>query len=379
MVKLSIVKKIVIFRLLNSFTLAHALLFLVYLKDINIDVFHIGLLFSITYTTNLITEVPFGYFADTRSKKLSYYIGSSFIILSLMCFIMYRDFYMIVVGSILYGIGMSGKSGSAEAVLINHLNQADQKIYFEIGNKINLYTNAFLAIFMGYLYKVNMILPFYISLIAEVLLLIFVIFMKEVKATESKRVIKKSIFNDTRLSIVKNYDIYVFLGLMYLVIPQLSVYLPAYLKDYIAVEYIGIIVFLFNVIPIIGAKIYDKTLSNIENKHLLYMTLIYFTGLLFMMSLSNFYIFLLLYGLSRFANGWLFMVISKMINHISTDENRATMLSIKSTVMSLMFIFSDPLFGYIISQFSIQFSYLISGFIILSGIIFITFTRRKWM
>lgn len=45
---------------------------------------------------------------------------------------MHRDFYLIVVASMLCGMGMSWKSGSAEAVLTNHLNEAHQKIYFKI-------------------------------------------------------------------------------------------------------------------------------------------------------------------------------------------------------------------------------------------------------
>ncbi|MBQ5153369.1 MFS transporter [Macrococcoides caseolyticum] len=370
-------KKIVIFRLLNSFTLAHALLFLIYLKDINIDIFHIGVLFSITYISNLLTELPFGYFADTKSKKLSFYIGSFFTILSLLIFIIYKEFSLIIIASILYGIGMSGKSGSAEAVLINNFDKEFQKLYFEIGNKINLYTNAFMAIFIGYLYKLDMSLPFYISLISELLLLIFVIGIKESKYTVNKSLLKTTVMNNTIKSVLKNYDIYIFLALMYLVIPQLSVYLPAYLKEHISIEYIGILIFLFNIIPILGSKIYDIKLSNLENKKLLYITLVYMTILLFMMSISNFTFFLLLYGLSRIANGWIFMVISKMINNISNNENRATMLSIKSTVMSLMFIFSDPLFGYIISQHNIKFSYFISGLVILSGIVIIMFSRRN--
>ncbi|PCF37382.1 MFS transporter [Staphylococcus delphini] len=368
--------KIIVFRLFNSFTLAHTFLFLIYLKDIDIDVFHIGILFSVIYTSNIVTEIPFGYFADTKSKKLSYYIGSLFTMFSLAILIAYRSFNFLIIGSILYGIGMSGKSGSAEAVLINSLNKDDQKVYFEIGNTINLYSNAFMAILIGYLYKLNMVSPFYISYIAELLLFTFFIFIKETKVTEDKELIKRSVFRDTKFSILKNYDVYVFLSFIYLVIPQLSVYLPAYLKTHIEVEYISMLIFLFNIIPIFGAKIYNKKLRNIENKYVLYMTLIYFTVLLFMMSISNFYLFLFLYGLSRVANGWIFMVISKMINSISTDENRATMLSIKSTVMSLMFIFSDPLFGYIISRHSIKFSYFISGLIILTGIIIFTFSRR---
>lgn len=46
---------------------------------------------------------------------------------------------------------------------------------------------------LGYLSKWNRILPCYISLIASVLLLIFVIFLKEVKTTESKEVCRISI------------------------------------------------------------------------------------------------------------------------------------------------------------------------------------------
>lgn len=360
--KLSTIR-ITIYTFTSTFAVLYAPIIFLFYESKGINMAQIGILFAIGSIINLITEIPFGMFSDNYSRKISVILGSLFTISGLLIYINGFGFTQMAIAIGLISIGMSGKSGSVEALLVKTIKNQD--VYFHINNYTTYIANSLSAIVVGFLFSINSNYPFYISLACEVLLLILILTVKD-----KKEVLKSRLSPESKMNFKNIYNLlhkyrYIFfvLFISYFFIPQISVFFPNYLDiQEVPVELFGVIYFVMNIIPIIGTFIYKKKLSEKNIEHIVLISFIVFSiGMVTMGILKNIYIGLITYALLRIVIGWFWLVFSIYFNKISNDSNKATVFSVKGMVMNIAFIVSDPFIGLVIYKSSIYNTYLITG------------------
>lgn len=368
---LSIIR-IWIYTFTSSFAILYAPIILLFYESKGVNIAQIGILFAIGSVVNIITEVPFGMFSDNYSKKLSAVLGGCFTIIGLLIYINGEGFIEMAIAVGILAVGSSGKSGAVEALLVRTVKNQDT--FFHISNYTTYLANAISAIMVGFIFSVNGLYPFYISIGCEIILLILILSVKEtVKESKEFFLTSNKIGLKKVILFINNYKfMFLVLFVAYFFIPQISVYFPEYLDvQKIPVESFGIIYFVMNLIPMVGTYLYKKRLAKINTEKLVLTSLILFSICMFIIGLfKNVIIGLTVYALSRIMIGWFWMVFSIYFNTISNDSNKATVFSVKGMVMNIAFILSDPFFGYIIFKNDIYYSYLITSlFVFISGVL----------
>ncbi|WAA12458.1 MFS transporter [Fervidibacillus halotolerans] len=364
--------RIWIYTFTSSFAILYAPILLLFYESKGVNIAQIGILFAISSVVNIITEVPFGMFSDNYSKKLSAVLGVCFTIIGLLIYINGEGLIEMAIAVGILAVGLSGKSGAVEAILVRTVKNQDT--FFHISNYTTYLANAISGIMVGFIFKVNELYPFYISIGCEIILLILVLSVKE-NVKESKEFSKTSNKMSLKKVIlfINNYKfMFLVLFVSYFFIPQISVYFPEYLDvQKLPVESFGIIYFVMNLIPMVGTYIYKKRLAKMKTEKLVLTSLILLSIYMFIMGLfKNVIIGLTVYALSRIIIGWFWMVFSIYFNTISNDSNKATVFSVKGMVMNIAFILSDPFFGYVIFKNGIFYSYLITSlFVFISGVL----------
>ena len=84
--------KVYLITFISNFILFYSPIIFLFYKNFGIDIFKIGIIFSVTSISNIIFEIPFGLFADKKSPKLSVCIGSVMITLSSRIIFQYEFF-----------------------------------------------------------------------------------------------------------------------------------------------------------------------------------------------------------------------------------------------------------------------------------------------
>ena len=92
-----------------------------------INLFYIGILFSIREIIVYIFEIPSGVIADRYGKKTELVICFLFYIASFVIFFIGREFYIFVIAMILYALGEAFRSGTHKSMIMAFLDQHDIK------------------------------------------------------------------------------------------------------------------------------------------------------------------------------------------------------------------------------------------------------------
>ncbi|WIF95943.1 MFS transporter [Caminicella sporogenes] len=95
-----------------------------YLLNItNSNLFKIGILFSIKEIVTYIFEIPSGIFANNYGKKKELMLCFSFYIISFLFFFTGKNFFILALGMIFFGLGEAFRSGTHKAMIYSYLEQ----------------------------------------------------------------------------------------------------------------------------------------------------------------------------------------------------------------------------------------------------------------
>jgi len=87
------------------------------------------LLDTVLMAVNLLLQIPTGIIADKLGSKAAYLIGGGFLISGLSVYILTSKYELLFVGSILFGIGASFKTGSFDSIAIHLFTKELPKLY----------------------------------------------------------------------------------------------------------------------------------------------------------------------------------------------------------------------------------------------------------
>jgi len=342
------------------------------------DLFIIQSIYSVTIA---IIEIPSGYVADVLGRKNSLVIGSFFGMLGMIVYSISYGFEGFLIAALCLGVGQSFISGSDTAIMYDsllQLNRTNEFIKLE-GRTISMgnLAEAFAFILGGLLAEISLRTPFYFQIGIAFIGFLFASLLVEPtlhKLEDGKTKPWKNIKNIIHFTLFKNKTLrYFILYSSFIGAGTLTMawFSQPYFKS-ISINskfYFGLIGAGLNLAVAIPSFYAHKIEANIKTKTLLvlmlmlicvcYFILFYLKGLIGLVILLIFYL----------TRGVATPVLRDYINRHTPSEMRATVMSIRSFIIRIVFASTSPILGYVADIYSLPLAMLFSGilFLVLGG------------
>lgn len=333
-----------------------------------------------------LTEIPSGYLADVLGRKKTIIIGLVFGLIGFYTYSLAAGFMGFLLAEIALGLGQGFISGSDSAILYDTLVQAKKEDeYLKYESRITSSGNAAeaLAGIVFTLLAFASMRPYY-QIQTGLTLVAFLAawFLIEPKIhTHDKEVSFNAIIDTVKNTLWKNAQLsrYVlfsaivgFASLSMAWFAQIFLY-EAGVKE----SNFGLYWTALNFMVALGsisALAIDKKLG--PRISLVYI-IVFLCGGYFLSSqfISSYGIALLL--IFYFVRGTAHPILKDRINKLTGSDTRATVLSVRSLVIRILFASLAPILGWYTEQVSLRFALILSGFIVLiPGVILIVVILR---
>ncbi len=270
------------------------------------------LLQSINAISISLLEVPTGAIADLIGRRFSLMISSIMFIVGLIIYVLTYNFYVFIVAEIMFGLGLCFKSGADSALLYDSLKEIGRTDeYAKIQGRAQSYAlmvQTVGSIAVGYLYSINVNLPYIVSAGLLTISGVTTLFFKEVSTY--RRGERPSYYNQVRESaayvvnhqkvkaiIIYSVFIYVFwrIGFWY--------YQPYMEAINIDPKHFGILFAMFNLMAAISSWKANSIIKLTKDKSLILLSVLFVSSFLLM-------------GMTRFFIGVFFIIPQEMARGI---------------------------------------------------------------
>ena len=161
-----------------------------FMERYGFSVKEIGLLAALYSLTQLLAELPTGYFADRVGRVNSIRIGAFLNVISSLIYVLSPDKSGIFIAIIVEAVGYSFLAGAGEALIHDSLEvRGDVKNYSKVlsrAQSLSLIINAVLVALVPMTYVIDIRLPFLLGAVAFSLLLLMALLMHDVKRKKPK-------------------------------------------------------------------------------------------------------------------------------------------------------------------------------------------------
>lgn len=371
---------------------------LIYLMNFGLNLFKIGILFSIREIFIYVFEVPSGIFADHYGKKKELMICFTFYMISFVFFFLGINFYILIIAMVFYGLGEAFRSGTHKSMIYSYLEQKDwfqykafvygrTRSFSLIGSSISAFISIifvlnlpevrwiFLLCIIPYILDFLLILsyPDYLDERRKKTLNLKEFFMmccyqlKRIFASDklTKIILSSSLYE----SIFKSIKDYIQPILEMTILAASVVELQSFAPDKKITIYLGIVYGIFNILSSFASRNVYK-LNKVADSGKLMVVLFDIMGVLSVVlfaAIRNNYTlviivtFLILYVLKAARRP---LVVDVYGDYMKKEE-RATVLSVDSQLKSLFTVVFAPLFGFIADQYSLGILFLFIGILII--------------
>lgn len=348
-----------------------------FLLQKGISLTQIMILQSINAVSIVLLEVPTGAIADLVGRKFSLMLSSIMLVAGLAMYVLTHHFYAFVMAEIMFGFGLSFKSGADSALLYDTLKALKREdAYASIQGKAQFY--AFLlqslgSIMIGYLYTVDANLPYIVSIVLISISGVATLFFTEVHKHQVKerphylRHIKSSaitVKNQHQIRAIMLYSIFIY-GIWRIGFWYFQPYMKAV---HVNAKYFGLLFAIFNVAAAIGSRKVHLIMGRLKEKSLLFLGAL-FVGSFFLMGMTRLYVGVIFIAIQEFARGIRRPILLNYLNeHITTDK-RATIISFTSLCENLVVALLYPFVGVLMDQLDIVQLHTYTGIVALIGTI----------
>lgn len=343
------------------------------------------LLQSINAISISLLEVPTGAIADLIGRRFSLMMSSIMFIIGLTIYVLTHNFYAFIAAEIMFGLGLCFKSGADSALLYDSLKELGRTHeYAKIQGRAQSYalmTQTIGSIGIGYLYSMNVNLPYIISIFLLAISGATTFFFKE--AGTYKGEAQPSYFNQIRKSaeyvinhqrvkgiIIYSTFIYVFwrIGFWY--------YQPYMKAVNIDTKHFGIIFAVFNLMAAISSWKANSIIKMAKDKSLILLSMLFAVSFL-LMGITRSFLGVFLIIPQEMARGIRRPIILKYVNENIPSGKRATIISFKSLIENLAVAIAFPLIGMLIDSFDIIYLHIYTGLTMLLGIVGVFMYLKK--
>jgi MFS family permease len=340
----------------------------------NLDNFDLFLLHAIYSFIIFLVEIPSGYLADTLGRKKAIIIGLGFGLLGFSVYSFSYGFAGFLLAEIALGIGEGFVSGSDSAILYDTLLEQNKKSqYVKLEGRITGIGNlaeASAGIAVTLIAFSSMRGYYYLQTLFTLFALIAAWFLTEpkrhghtgeVKWKAIIDVVKDSLWKNPMLSRVILYSSIIgFSSLAMAWFAQIFLFQAS-----IPNRYFGVLWTLLNAMVALGSFSSHKIDSHLRGTKAFLFILIFISGGYFIASATIApygIIFLLLF---YFVRGVAHPILKNKINALTESKIRATVLSVRSLLIRIMFALLGPILGLLTQRISLSFALALSGCIIL--------------
>lgn len=329
----------------------------------------IMLLQSIAAISVVIFEVPTGAVADKVGRKFSMGLGSMFWALSLMIYVLGKDFIVFAIAEIVFSLGLTLKSGADSALLYDSLKAINRENEYQKieghARSLSLYAQAIGSVIAGFIYKIDRNFPMYVSILFMLITFAATMRFLEPPAKDDERKeptgYLKQISDSGKyiLGHEKIKAILLFSMVFFIFYRAGFWYFQPYMKAVeIPVELFGAVFFIFNITAAFVSKRSHKIMEMTKPRTLTFIALLLIVSFI-LLGLTKIWIGVFAILLQQAARGLYRPVTHKYLNKLIPSDKRATILSFQSLINSLAVAITSPLVGMLLDSTSVHVAHLI--------------------
>jgi len=367
--------------------LAVIIIYAVAYADVTVEQF--GIIAAISALFVMVLEIPSGYLSDKMGHKKAIILGSLFMMIAPLGFVVAPNFYGILFASLAYFGGVAFHSGTMQAFLHETLVELDRD--GEFGNvtaraqRWGIFGNIFLVALVPLTYSVDPRLPFFIGfLLQSMTLIIALLFVTPRK--EHQKISEK--IHDGFFALLKTVRhrgeilLFFFLGFIAALHNKIPEYKELYFQDIgVPMWFFGLVYSFMGVIGIILTYQIHKFEKYKARTFYMIDFLVACGASIIVGVVSNIFIgvgiFILLGGYYRIRR---ILTDTFLLKTCPTSNLKATYLSMYAFFASLNTIWIPVILGYLIGRFGVQSGYMFFGIgaLIISIILYLLiFGRNK--
>lgn len=335
-------------------------------------------------------EVPSGYVADVWGRKKAMVLGTFLGTLGFGVYSVSSGVTGFLIAEILLGIGASLLSGADTALLYDSLlndKKEDKYVNYEgkitaVGNFAEAFAGVFVTVIVFSTYRSYFVIQTFLAGLAFAAAL----FLSEPTIHRGK---KKAGFRDI-LSVVNTTfrrnkhlrNIVSFsAGIGFASLSMAWMTQPVLFQIGLEERYFGIVWVVLNLLVALGSMAAAKADKILGMKGaLVYMALPLSLGFIFV-GLELSYLAFIPLAILYFVRGTAHPVLKKYINQLTDSSQRATVLSLRSLLIRMLFFGFGPVLGYMSDKFSLEYALYLCGIsvLIISVVFFvmIIFARKR--
>lgn len=356
-----------------------------FFQDNGMDIQDIMVLQAIYSITVAIIEIPSGYVADVLGRKNSMIVGTTFGFFGILIYAFSVGFWGFLPAALCLGIGQSFVSGSDTALMYDSLKELNrEKDFIRLeGRTISMgnFAEAIAFIIGGFLADITLRTPFYYQIVIALTGVIIAFLLVEPnskKLKDGKSKPWKNIKNIVRFSLKENKILRYYI-LYSAIIGTTTLSMAWFAQPYfqaIGIEdgiYFGLIGAALNFAVAFTAFYAHRIESAFKTRVILISILLLLVVCYFMTSQIINYWGLIPLAIFYFTRGIATPILRDYMNRETPSEMRATVMSIRSFIIRLLFASLSPFLGYYADIYSINDALLLSSiiFFVLGGTILI--------
>lgn len=336
----------------------------------------IGLLASVAYAINLVLEYPSGIFADKYGRKLSMQVSLVAFIAGLLTYAFSHSLLFFIIAAALVGVSFSFKSGSEEALIYDSLKslkkEKQNKDVLGLLHAIGFSAIIIAALVGPIMYKINIALPYIAMAVAVFIGLLIFSTYKEPRYHKPGSVL------DTKLAFKSGFKI-LFRNktLLYVLLLAISLFFfeHAWTETHqflltnagFPFALLGIYFAVKSAMGIIGGLTFPKIVSKLKVLHSISLVIVMQVLALFFISSGIFWL-MAVFSYFLLLSHMLWMYVDADIIHKHIPSNiRATTLSARQMLVSLVFVFNPWLMTYLVQTFALPVFFYFAVIVLVLG------------
>ena len=326
-----------------------------FFQENGLTLMEVMILQSVYSLTVAITEIPSGYIADYFGRKNSIILSTIFIFIGYLIFSNYSGFEVFILAEFLVAIGGSLMSGADSAIMYDTLLEIKQEEkYTEVEGKtyaIGNFSEAIAGLLGGFMATISLLLPIQIQTSILFFCIPIAISLVEPQIHKENKIEKgfKSIIKVIKYSILENLKLKWLI--IYSAIMGVSTLSAAWLSQpfFRSIEvplfYYGILWAALNFTAGISSYRSHKTEKKYNVNNLL-MNLGFFMSVSFLLVyfLPNYFGLVFIF-IIYYLRGIVTPILKNQINLNTQSNIRATVMSVRSFVLRILFAIVAPILG----------------------------------
>lgn len=320
-------------------------------------------------------NIPAGALADVIGRKKTLIIGRVFLLASTIGFAFMASPIDAWIANILWAIGYSFQSGADQALIYNTLKSAKLKDKFSkiegraVGYR--LIVIAFCCLAVGPMADIDLRLPLYISIPFMLVPLCLCFFFKEEKIQGNYSVKKQieTLRNGVVFAVKKPEVLWIILFCA-LVTGASKIwfftYNPYFELVNIPLKYFGVIFFVLNIVAWASSHYAHEIEKKLSEKGCVVLMILCVGVPILLMSLFPCWPMAFLVATQNVVRGFMRPFVGQFTNrHITSEEIRATTLSVRTTLTDIIAIASLAWFGFMDKSLGLLGSLTVLGLVVL--------------